>query len=159
MRITSLKKLLIYWIRLMVFCHALILPESIHSFIILLLFSCRTTSSNYEVSFLYFSLAWSMSIKITDRVKNNDITSLLCLFTWRILPKKLGIAPSALFSIKLSRVLSGNGPFAWEFGYSWYLTPSAPFLLTVKRKGLSCCPRTAYIFSFNFNEHINSHYL
>jgi len=27
-------------------------------------------------------------------------------------PKDLGIAPSVLFSIKLSRVLSGNGPFA-----------------------------------------------
>ena len=39
-----------------------------------------------------------------------------------------------LFSTKLSRVLSGNGPFAWKFQYFWYLTSSAPFLLWWKEK-------------------------
>ena len=49
-------------------------------------------------------------------------------------PKSLGIAPSVLFSIKLSRVLSGNSPFACKFRYLLHLASSAPFPYKTKEK-------------------------
>jgi len=41
-----------------------------------------------------------------------------------------------LFRIKLSRVLSGNSPFALNFGYFYYLASLAPFSLKNKGKYL-----------------------
>lgn len=41
---------------------------------------------------------------------------------------KISHCPFGSFGIKFPRVLSGNGPFTWEFKYTLHLTPSAPFL-------------------------------
>ena len=57
---------------------------------------------------------------------------------------KISNCPFGAFGIKLSRALSGNGPFAWEFKYTLYLTSSAPFL----KKGLSCYFHTEYYIKY-----------
>jgi hypothetical protein len=53
-----------------------------------------------------------------------------------------------LFIIKLSRVLFGNGPFAWKFWCLWHLSSSASFLFFWKRKNFFCYLHTGYDIKF-----------
>ena len=76
----------------------------------------------------------SYSVFLPERFFLKNQESVLLVNSVRLFLKKIGIAPSVLFGLKLSRVLSGNSPFACKFGYIQYLASSAPFLFIIKEK-------------------------